>query len=239
MGLAAAAMSLAFIGSANATPVIAYSTDGGATFTDLSLTNQGTIGTTTTYDYNTATAGNIDGFQFHISIGTNSPGNAGSAQILSSALSILNGNSSTQNIIFAMSDGGFTAPTAPPVLLLNSHIGGTVSAPVSPSNALSFTTCVTPGASSPTTSCAHGSSTPAGTPSVTSANAFSSDTFLTFDSLTGPYALTEIMNLTLGSQGSLGFQANSTLATVPEPATMALMMVGLLGLTFVYRRRQA
>ncbi len=233
MGAAAVAFSVGMAGAAYATPIAAYSTDGGSSFTDLTLGAGTTIGGITTYSF----SGNFGSFGISGNIGTNYPGTPGQAQIVSSAVQLANTSSSTASIIFAFSDGGFSAPTAPPILQLNSHIGGTVNT-ASPANTMSFLSCVTPGQSTPTTSCSGGTSSAAGTPDITTANSFQNDQYLLFSSLNGPYALTELMNLQLGGNAAIGFQANSTLAYVPEPMSVALMGVGLLGLTIVYRRRR-
>ncbi len=233
MGVAAVALSVGMAGAAHATPIAAYSTDGGITFTDLTLGTGVLVGQLTTYSF----GGNVGSFGISGSIGTDYPGTPGQAQVVSSAVNLVNNSSSIASIIFAFSDGGFSAPTAPPILQLNSHIGGTVNT-ATPNNTLSFVSCVTPSASSPTTSCSGGTSSPLGTPDITQATSFQNDQYALFSSLTGPYAITELMNVQLGGSGAFGFQANSTLAYVPEPMSVALMGVGLLGLTIVYRRRR-
>lgn len=235
LGFAAAAMSVALIGTANATPIAAYSLDNGSTFTSIALTPAGTIGGDAVYNF----TGNFGSFGISGQIGTDYPGLPGKAQVISSAVTLVNNTSDIANIIFAFSDGGYAAPSAPPQLVLNSHIGGTVSIG-SPSNTMSFLSCVTPNTGAGVTSCAAGTSTPAGTPDITNpALSYNNDQYAFFDALQGPYAITELLNLQLGGNAQIGFQANSTLSYVPEPGTVALMLVGLLGLTFAYRRRQA
>ncbi len=229
MGIGAAAVGVMLAGPANAT-VIAYSTDG-ISYTTLASAGSGT---TVQYGLSPTTVGGIT--INTMSAGSNSPG-AGIAKLLSSTLDLTNNTQSTQTLWFAFADGGFTTPTAPPVLQLDSHVGGSLGAD-SPANLMSFLSCVVPGApSGGTTSCSGGTSTPAGTPSIT-AGSFNNDQYANFTSLSSPYGITEIMEITLGAGSDLNFAANSTLKVVPEPMSMALMAVGLLGLSLVYRRRR-
>lgn len=228
MGVAAVAFSVGMAGAAHATPIVEYSTNGGSSFTNISLTSFGN-----SYLF----AGTFGGLTVTTgSIGSNVPG-GNQAQLLGDALNLANDTVSTQTVLFAFSDGGFTGPIAPPNLLLNSHIGGTVTA-AGTGNLLSFLSCVTPGANAGTTSCLSADSTAAGKPDIRTANSFSNDQYATFTSLSGPYGLTELMSVTLSPNAGINYSANSTLSAVPEPMSVALMGVGLLGLTIVYRRRR-
>ena len=157
--------------------------------------------------------------------------------MLSSSLDITNTSGSTESVIFAFSDTGFTSPTAPPNLVLNSHIGGSVTTGNS-ANLASFTSCVST-TNTNLDSCAGATDVAGpGTPSITS-NSFQNDEQTIISSLTGPYSITSIWNVTLGAGSDVGFQANASLAPVPEPVSLSLLATALIGIGAVRRRRRA
>jgi hypothetical protein len=89
-------------------------------------------------------AATIGSFKVDVSSAeSNSPGTPSLAELLSSTLSITNTGSTTQTLELFIGDVNFSAPTAPPGIEVNSHIGGTV-AVGSSANLLSFKSCVDP-----------------------------------------------------------------------------------------------
>lgn len=59
--------------------------------------------------------------------------------------------------------------------------------------------------------------------------------------LTGPYAITEVYTVTFGpgGLGHYGEAINSISMSVPEPASLAILGVSIIGMTLVRRRRRA
>lgn len=225
-----AALAVVVASSAKADLVIEYNLGGG--FTSLADTASGGL--------NDLDNQNLGSFHLtQISDTSNSPGTSSISQLLSSSLDITNTSGSTATIIFAFSDTGFTSPTAPPSLLMNSHIGGSVVIN-NTNNLLSFTSCANQGSSN-LTSCAGATAIAGpGTPNVT-ANSFDNDQFDTVTSLTSPYSLNQILSVTLGAGSELNFSDNTTLTPVPEPNTLAIfgtMLVAIGGIGYAVRRRR-
>lgn len=231
--IAAVAMTLvAGTPKAHANIVLEYSLDGGSSWTTLltgpSGSTQATLGTT------------VGSFAITVaSVSSDSPGTTHLAQVLSASLDIQNGAGSTQSIEFAISDIDFTAPITPPKLSLNSHIGGTVgSSGANQNNATTFQSCIST-TNANLTSCAGATAaSTVGSPSITTPNAFANDQFATITSLTAPYSITSIWDLTLGAGADLGFQARASLAPVPEPVTLSVLGTGLVALGIIRRRRR-
>lgn len=209
-------------GVAQATPTIQYSTDD-STWTTVSNPTLGFLVGTLTVGITAA----------------NSDDGPPVADIISTVLNITNTGSTTQTIYFQISDNGFTEPTAPPILLLNNHIGGTTgSAGDLLANALAIYSCVDP--SNALFACPADSTTSAATPDIAMSGSFDGDTSLSFSSLDSPYSLTQHIALTLGEKSSVGWQARTELSVVPEPPTLALLGAALLGVGFLqYRRKRA
>jgi hypothetical protein len=121
LGTAAAAIIAATLAAtaptAQAGLVIDYSLDGGATRFTLATGASGSA----VFD-GAATLGvfAVGG----LAATSNSPGTATLSKLLSSSLDIQNTSQATASIELAFSDTGFTMPTAPPELRLDSHIGG-------------------------------------------------------------------------------------------------------------------
>src|ERR1039457_2246168 len=172
---------------------------------------------------------------------SNSPGNSSLAELLSSTLSITNTGSSTQTLELFIGDVNFSAPTAPPGIEVNSHIGGTV-AVGSSANLLSFKSCVDPNNGQNTC----GISTPSGlvtagpgTPNVTGSPAsFKDDQFATILSLGKYYSISQALTITLGGASQLNFSDSTTLTPVPEPVSIGLLG-GILLLTNRMIRRKS
>jgi hypothetical protein len=213
---------------ARASLLIEYSLDNGATFTTLASGADGA----------TVVAPAVQLGAFDISLldaYSDSPGTASLSKLVSASLDISNNSNATSTIVFAFSDVNFALPVTPPSILLNSHIGGSVTIG-SAANLLSFSSCVS-STNANLTSCGGADDVAGpGTPDITTATSFKDDQYDTITTLAAPYSITSILTLTLGAGSDAGFQANASLAPIPEPVSLSVLGVGMLGLGILRRR---
>lgn len=182
----------------------------------------------------------VGGTQFTLRLlvtSSNSPGVPTLSFVTSGNSNIKNNNGAKHTLGIRVGDINFSAPTAPPSLRVNSHIGTTTVVDnllnkmtfqsfVNQDNSQNGTTGVSPGLQGP--------------PQIDiTKNSSSNDKFLTITSLGSPYSITEQMFITLGGKSIVNFSTNTALVPVPEPSTMALAGLGALGLIgYGIRRRK-
>ena len=175
-------------------------------------------------DMNTAAGaitfmGSYGGFSFNISSALGEPYYTGG---LGMDLFSYNGSTGAGTIILAMSQTGMMWDNGGPVSI-QGHIGGTTTGSVGyalyadDSNAL------------------YGMSTQLMSGS-TAGPSFAADGGRTFNSIDGVFSLTSLVTITHPTNGATSFDFE---AKVPEPATLALLGLGLLGLAGVNRRKAA
>jgi len=167
---------------------------------------------------------------------SNSPGTPTFAELDGADLRITNVSAGDGHLFIKLGDTDFTAPTTPPNILMESHVGGTV--PVAdPSNTLTFQSYVdnvTPNGQNTTV----GITTGAQNPGITGGS-FNDSKSLTITSLSAPYSITEFFDLHLSTGSVFNFSSSTTLTSVPEPSSMAIAGLGALGLIgYGIRRRR-
>ena len=138
---------------------------------------------------------------------------------------------------------GFTVPyTAPPNALLTNVVSSSssVGSGLSSAATLSGISCMLNGGTGTPYTCGTSPSNVIGT-TASSVENFGNNsankTSLLVTSFTAPYDLASTTTLDMQTNDLMSFTLTSELQTVPEPLSMSLMAVGLLGLTIVYRRR--
>jgi len=167
-----------------------------------------------------------------ISGASNSPG-SNEATLGANQLFLTNTSGTTQTIWLTVGAQGFTAPTAPPTISLQSGIGGAdiqgsggmlkYQSFLDSNNGQNSLTGVTEGQQS-----------------VAIGPSFSTSLTVPVTSLTGPFSMTELITVTLTAGEKVAMGSTTSLLPVPELSSMSIAGLGALGLIgYGLRRRKA
>jgi hypothetical protein len=154
---------------------------------------------------------------------SNAPGAVGQTSFETSATSTLfNTTSSTEDtIVINVISTGFMAPTAPPVISLLSHIGGSTPVLATGTNSVSYLSCVDQ-TDSQTLGCPATFNAPAINPTL-GGGSYQGDSSSLISSLSAPYAIDEQITIMLAPGSLINFSASTTLVQTPEPTSMVLL----------------
>lgn len=163
---------------------------------------------------------------------SNAPGTPLHADVLQATVDMINTSGATQSIVLRVSDTGYTAPTGPTSLINN--ISGTVITGGA-ANLFSSVACVD--GSDAQNACAAGISTTIIAADITAPGSGSNSNTVGIASLAAPFSLTQTLAITLVPGAEINFSASADLVPASEPATLALLGLGVLGTGLVARRR--
>jgi hypothetical protein len=165
---------------------------------------------------------------------SNAPGSGSGADVTQSTVRVTNNTGATQSVVLRAGDTGFIAPIGSTVL--SNNIGGTV-VTGSPDNLFSSFACANN--NNLQNDCTGAFQTTAIISNITQDNTAGSNNNNIPASLVAPFSLTEVLMFTLGAGSEITFTGSADVKAAPEPASLALLGVGLLGVGFVARRKRS
>lgn len=166
---------------------------------------------------------------------SNSPGTPTGADVTQASVRVTNTTGATHSLILRAGDTGFTAPSG--AVTLSNQISGTV-VTGNAANLFSSMACANPadvqnGCASPA------DVTPTINSNITQSNSAGSNfNSLGIASLGTPFSLTEVVSMTLGNGTVLTYTGSADVMPVPEPATLGMLLVGMVGMTGLVELRR-
>lgn len=178
---------------------------------------------------------------------SDSPGGTTSNHLVSTNVQVVNLDATASHTLeLFITAQDYTSPITPPALLLTSSIGGSIHTPLvagDAANLMSFTSCVD--ATNGATACSISALTAGpGTPNVTGnpTPSYNDTQTALITSLVpsgggGTYSVGQDIFITLGANTQLNFSTTTSLSSVPEPASIALLGGVMLVCVTLIRRK--
>ena len=166
---------------------------------------------------------------------SNSPGDALNAKVLQATVQLNNPTASAQSITLVVGDTGFTSPTAPPATSLINSIAGTVTTGGA-GNVFNAIGCIDQADGQNV--CPGTINTPLVVANITTPGSGNNSSTAAVNTLNSPYSMSERLFITLDPGANINFSASSDVTAASEPASLALMGVGLVGLGWIVSRRR-
>jgi PEP-CTERM motif len=201
--------------------------------------DSGPSGTLITFNAGTSTTGwqqtvginQNSGFHIQaLTTASDSPGSAVFAALGGSSFALTNVTTSAKTLYIKLGDTGWMGPHSPPgFIMFDSSISGNVSnVGIRTNNLLTYESYVDPANGQNSTPAIYNNGPQ--TPGIVNVGGFFDDKQSTITNLTTTFSMTEFFKVQLGTHASIGFNTSTSLTLLPEPSSMAIAGLGMLGM---------